>query len=188
MADGVPLTNNEVDRTRTRAGALVVMASNFAIAAASAFAIVKVGDKDLAQMAAILTAAFTAVGTMTTAYLGIRAASNTAQSAVAGVGEQVAKAFQQQQQQQQSTAPQPTVTGITPNTGSAAGNEQVTITGSGFSPAAVVKFGPNTALSRFEDDTRITAMTPPGIGAVDITVDTPGGTSTTSAATTFTYH
>jgi len=187
MADGVPLTNNEVDRTRTRAGALVVMASNFAIAAASAFAIVKVGDKDFAQMAAILTAAFTAVGTMTTAYLGIRAASNTAQSAVAGVGEQVAKAFQQQQQQQ-STAPQPTVTGITPNTGSAAGNEQVTITGSGFSPAAVVKFGPNTALSRFEDDTRITAMTPPGSGAVDITVDTPGGTSTTSAATTFTYH
>ena len=184
MTNGAPPSNNELDRTRTRAGATVVVASNLAIAAATAIAVLKFGDKDLAQLAAILTAAFTAVGTMTTAYLGIRAASNTAQSAVAGVGEQVAKAIQQQQQ---PAAQQPSVTGISPNTGPKAGGTQVTITGSGLSPAAVVKFGPNTALSKFEDDTRITAMSPTGSGAVDVTVETPGGTSATSATTTFTY-
>jgi len=185
MTNGAPPSNNEIDRTRTRAGALVVVASNLTIAAATAIAVLKFGAKDLAQLAAILTAAFTAVGTMTTAYLGIRAASNTAQSAVAGVGEQVAKAIQQQQQQ--PTAQQPSVTDVSPNTGPKAGGTQVTITGSGLSPAAVVKFGPNTALSKFEDDTRITAMSPAGSGAVDVTVETPGGTSATSAATTFTY-
>src|SRR5262249_30725364 len=178
MADGAPLSNNEVDRSRTRAGALVVVASNFVIAASTTFAVFRFGDKDFAQMAAILTAAFTAVGTMTTAYLGIRAASNTAQSAVAGVGEQVAKAIQQQQ----PTPQQPSVTNIDPKTGNAAGGEPVTITGSGFSPAAVVKFGSNTALSRFEDDTRITAMGRHGSGDVDVTVDTHDGTSTLSDA------
>src|SRR5215470_10527781 len=94
MTNGESPSNNEVERSRTRAGAVVVVASNLAIATATALAIFKLG-KD--QVTAILTAAFTAIGTITTAYLGIRAASSTAKSAVAGVGEQVAKAIQQQQ-------------------------------------------------------------------------------------------
>jgi len=180
MTNGESPSNNEVERSRTRAGAVVVVASNLAIATATALAIFKLG-KD--QVTAILTAAFTAIGTITTAYLGIRAASSTAKSAVAGVGEQVAKAIQQQQ----STAQQPSVTNIDPDTGRPAGGEQVKITGSGFSSAAVVKFGSETAPSRFDNDTQVTAITPPGSGQVHVTVETPGGTSATSTATTFTY-
>jgi hypothetical protein len=53
------------------------------IAVAAILAVIKLNSgADTAQLVAILTAAFTAVSTMTTAYFGIRAVTNTAQSAV----------------------------------------------------------------------------------------------------------
>jgi hypothetical protein len=73
-----------VQRTRAWAGLLVVAVGDVAIVVAAIVGIVQVsGDAaDTTSIAAILSSAFTAIGTMTTAYFGIRAATNTAQSAV----------------------------------------------------------------------------------------------------------
>src|SRR5713226_7273374 len=62
-------------RTRAWTGLWVVAAGDAVIAAAAVLAIVKLktGGADTSQVVAILTAAFTAVSTMTTAYFGIRA-------------------------------------------------------------------------------------------------------------------
>ena len=92
-------------------------------------------------------------------------------------------------------APVPTVTGISPNTGSPLGGTSVTVTGTGFygggSSSAVtsVKFGTTAATTyTVNSDTSITATSPAGsIGTVDVTVTTPGGTSATSSADKFTY-
>ena len=80
----------------------------------------------------------------------------------------------------------PSVSGISPPMGSA--STSVTITGSGFTGATSVSFGP-TASSSFtvNSDTKITATSPAGSGTVDVTVTTPNGTSATSAADQFTY-
>jgi hypothetical protein len=74
-------TENAVQRTRAWTGLLVVVAGDTLIAAAAIFGVYRLG-KDAAQTVAILSSAFTAIGTMTAAYFGIRAATNTAQSAV----------------------------------------------------------------------------------------------------------
>lgn len=74
-------TENAVQRTRAYTGLLVVLAGDALIAGAAIFGIWKFG-RDIGQTVAILSSAFTAIGTMTTAYFGIRAATNTAQSAV----------------------------------------------------------------------------------------------------------
>ncbi len=82
----------------------------------------------------------------------------------------------------------PTVTNINPNTGPPAGGTSVTITGTNFSGATVVRFG-GTAAGSFtvNSATQITATSPAGLGIVDVTVTTAGGTSPTSAADQFTY-
>jgi len=84
----------------------------------------------------------------------------------------------------------PTVTGINPTSGSAAGGTSVTITGTGFSGATGVSFG-SAAATNFtvDSDTQITAVSPAAnlSGAVDVTVTTSGGTSATSGADQFTY-
>ena len=77
-------TDNAVQRTRAWTGLIVVVGGDVAIAAAATWGIVKSGGSANAQLVSILTSAFTAISTMTTAYFGIRAASNMAQSAVAG--------------------------------------------------------------------------------------------------------
>jgi hypothetical protein len=60
-----------------------VIGGDVAIAAAATYGVVRSGTgQNATQIVAILTSAFTAIGTMTTAYFGIRAASNTAQAAV----------------------------------------------------------------------------------------------------------
>ncbi len=83
----------------------------------------------------------------------------------------------------------PTITGINPTSGSAAGGDSVTITGSGFTGATEVDFGGTAATSMSVDsDTQITATSPAGSGTVDVTVITPGGTSATGAADQFTYN
>jgi hypothetical protein len=85
--------------------------------------------------------------------------------------------------------PPPTVTGVSPTSGSAAGGTQVTITGSGLTGVTGVQFGSAAATNvAVNSDTNITATAPAGqAGAVDVTVIGPGGTSATSSADQFTY-
>jgi hypothetical protein len=72
----------------------------------------------------------------------------------------------------------PGVTSINPASGPATGGTTVTITGTGFTGATAVDFGA-VAASRFtvNSATQITATSPAGAGVVDVTVVTPGGTS-----------
>jgi hypothetical protein len=73
---------DDLEKTRARYGLLAVVISNLAIAAAAIFGVWRLhGDKTVTV--GILTAAFTAVSSMTTAYLGIKAVSNTAKSIAA---------------------------------------------------------------------------------------------------------
>ncbi|MEU8569589.1 IPT/TIG domain-containing protein [Streptomyces pathocidini] len=72
----------------------------------------------------------------------------------------------------------PTITSVVPNTGPLAGGNTVTITGTGFTGATAVNFGPNPATSfTIVSPTQITATAPAGTGTVNVTVTTPGGTS-----------
>ena len=54
----------------------------------------------------------------------------------------------------------PTVTGVSPNTGSAAGGDTVTITGTGFTTAYDVSFGGVSASFTINNDGSITATDP----------------------------
>ena len=84
----------------------------------------------------------------------------------------------------------PTVTSISPTSGPAAGGTSVVITGTNFSGATgqAVKFGGVSALSfTVNSDTQITATAPANNGIADVTVTTPGGTSSASAGDKFTY-
>jgi hypothetical protein len=80
---GANPNENGVQRTRAWSGFWVVFGGDVAIAAAASFAvwrITKEGGNNTTPIVAILTSAFTAVSTMTTAYFGIKTMSNTAQS------------------------------------------------------------------------------------------------------------
>jgi alpha-tubulin suppressor-like RCC1 family protein len=82
----------------------------------------------------------------------------------------------------------PTVTNVSPGTGPQAGGTSVTITGTNFTGATAVKFGANSASSfTVNSATMITVVSPAGVGLVDVTVTTPGGTSLTSTADRFSY-
>jgi serine/threonine-protein kinase len=106
----------------------------------------------------------------------------------------------------------PTVTGVSPVSGTTVGGNTVTITGTGLTRAAAVRFGGVRGTIISDADTRITVTSPPrtvtaavtvttaaitgdpgrqitgtGAGTVDITVTTPFGTSKTTAADRFTY-
>ena len=85
----------------------------------------------------------------------------------------------------------PTVSAISPNTGTIAGGNTVTITGTGFTGATAVTFGgmATTSFSVNGDGTSITVASPATTttGIVNVTVTTPGGTSALSAADQFTY-
>jgi len=82
----------------------------------------------------------------------------------------------------------PTITGISPTSGPTTGGTSVVITGTKLSDATSVKFGSTTATITANTATSITATSPVGsIGAVDVTVTTAGGTSTTNASDRFTY-
>ncbi|MFK0021095.1 IPT/TIG domain-containing protein [Streptomyces sp. NPDC090798] len=79
----------------------------------------------------------------------------------------------------------PVLSSVVPNTGPSAGSSTVTLNGSSFTGATAVNFGTNLALSYTVDTAaKITAVTPPGTGAVPVTVRSPGGTSN---AVTYTY-
>jgi hypothetical protein len=83
--DGTAPTANKVQIVRSWTGLLVVVGGDIAIAIAAVLGVAKASGSGAAVTAivSILTSAFTAIGTMTTAYFGIRAMSNTAQSSMA---------------------------------------------------------------------------------------------------------
>lgn len=86
----------------------------------------------------------------------------------------------------QSSAP--TLTGLSPNSGSATGGTAVTITGSNFTGTTAVAFGGSAATSfAVVSATTITAVTPAhAMGAVDVSVTTPAGAVTKTGAFTYT--
>jgi hypothetical protein len=82
----------------------------------------------------------------------------------------------------------PSVTGISPSTGSTAGGTLVAITGNAFTGVTRVSFGSAVASFTVNSDTSITATAPSqGAGTFDVIVATPMGTSPTAAADQFTY-
>jgi len=89
----------------------------------------------------------------------------------------------------QAVVPAPMVTSITPNSGPKAGGTVVTLNGTDFAGAISVKFGATNATFSVMSATAISATVPPATnaGVVDVTVTTPGGTSSTSSADRFTY-
>jgi hypothetical protein len=85
--------------------------------------------------------------------------------------------------------PLPTVTGLSPTSGTAAGGTPVTITGTNFTAPATVDFGTNNPATNVivVNASTVTADSPAGSGVVDVTVTDAGGTSLTSPADQFTY-
>jgi hypothetical protein len=84
-----------------------------------------------------------------------------------------------------AVAAAPVLTSVVPNTGPAAGSNNVTLNGSSFTGATAVTFGAAAALGyTVNSSAKITAVAPPGTGAVSVTVKTPGGTSN---PVTYTY-
>jgi hypothetical protein len=88
-----------------------------------------------------------------------------------------------------SPAPVPSVSSVSPSSGTSSGGTSVTITGSGFTGAAAVTFG-GTAAATFivVSDTTITVTSPahaPGVANVRVTG--PGGQSPTVTPDQFTY-
>jgi len=81
----------------------------------------------------------------------------------------------------------PTVSAITPNSGSTTGGTAVTITGANFTGASAVSFGGSAASSfTVVSATQVTATSPPGpAGPVAVSVTGLGGTGTLNGA--FTY-
>lgn len=79
---------SRVEQVRAWAGLMAVVAGDTAIAVAAILAVAHFAasgtpSQILPQVVAILSSAFTAIGTMTTAYFGIKAMSNTAKNLAA---------------------------------------------------------------------------------------------------------
>jgi hypothetical protein len=86
--------------------------------------------------------------------------------------------------------PAPAITAVSPDNGPIAGGTAVTITGTDFDGTTAVSFGATPATSfTVVSPTQITAVSPAAsdVGAVDVTVTTAAGTSTTGAADQYTY-
>jgi hypothetical protein len=82
----------------------------------------------------------------------------------------------------------PTVTNVTPNSGSTAGGYQVSIAGTNFTGATAVYFGSTPASIQTVGPTGINVLAPAhAAGPVDVTVVTPAGTSPITPADQFTY-
>src|SRR5439155_4943460 len=86
-------------------------------------------------------------------------------------------------------ATRPTVTALSPSSGSVLGGYTVVILGSGFTGTTTVSIG-STAVYSFTElsDTAISLSVPAHVaGTAHLTVKTPGGTSATTAADQFTF-
>ena len=83
----------------------------------------------------------------------------------------------------------PTVSSVSPRSGSTAGGTAVTIMGRGFVPGAIVKFGTAAASSvTFVSATELKATAPAhAAGTVNVTVYTGGGTSAIGSADDYSY-
>ena len=83
----------------------------------------------------------------------------------------------------------PTVKKLSPKSGPAVGGTSVTITGTNFTGAIAVSFGGTSATSfKVNSAASITAVSPGGSpGPIDLTVSTPGGTSTITRKDRFKY-
>jgi len=83
----------------------------------------------------------------------------------------------------------PKVTGISPASGSHAGNTLVTVTGTGFTGATAVTFGtiPGTSRTVVNATTITVRSQAHAAGVVNVRVTTPYGTSALAAADRFTY-
>lgn len=80
----------------------------------------------------------------------------------------------------------PTITTITPDSGSTSGGTNVTITGTELLSTLNVTFDGNSAAFGIINSTTISAITPIGTaGAVDVVVTTSGGSATAVAAYTY---
>ncbi len=90
---------------------------------------------------------------------------------------------------EQREAQLPTITKLSPKSGSESGHTSVTITGTGFAGATSVHFGALPAIELLENSpTSITAITPPQLpGTVEVTVTTSSGTSAPSKKARFKY-
>jgi len=95
-ARGVRDTN--LEKIRARYGLIAVVGSNVTITAVAIFGVWQL-DGDRAVIVGVLSSAFTAMASLTTAYLGIKAVSNTAQSMSKEAGRQ------QNAERQQSARP-----------------------------------------------------------------------------------
>ncbi len=85
-------------------------------------------------------------------------------------------------------SPTPTVTGVSPSSGSTAGGTTVTITGTNLAGATAVKFGTKAGTVTADSASSITVTNPTGsVGNVDVTVTTSNGTSAISPADKFAY-
>jgi hypothetical protein len=83
--------------------------------------------------------------------------------------------------------PSPVVNSVSPTSGPAAGGTSVTVHGSYFTGATNVRFGYSSALYfTVNSSTRITAISPPGSGTVQVRVTTPQGTSSQFVGFTYT--
>jgi hypothetical protein len=82
----------------------------------------------------------------------------------------------------------PTVTSVSPSSGSTAGGTSVTITGTNLSAVSAVRFGSTAASFTLNSATSMTATSPAGAaGTVDVSVTNSTGTSATSPNDQFTY-
>ena len=80
----------------------------------------------------------------------------------------------------------PIVLSINPTSGIA--GTSVSISGSNFTGATAIAFGPASAPTFVvNSDTSITAVAPPAVDTVDVIVVTPSGVSGTTAVDRFTY-
>ncbi len=85
--------------------------------------------------------------------------------------------------------PAPTLTAVSPASGSVSGGNMVVLTGTNFSGATAVRFGANWATGySVISPTQISAAAPAGAeGTVNIFVTTAGGSSATAASNQYTY-
>jgi hypothetical protein len=83
----------------------------------------------------------------------------------------------------------PTVSGVSPSSGSTAGGISVTITGTNFTGSMAVRFGSTPATTfQVKNATQITATAPTGaVGTVDVSVTNAVGTSASGPSDQFSY-
>nr|WSY53604.1 hypothetical protein OG999_28150 [Streptomyces sp. NBC_00886] len=79
--------DTDLEKVRARYGLLAVILSNVGITGVAIFGVWQLNG-DRAVIVGVLTSAFTAMASLTTAYLGIKAVSNTAQSMSKDAGRQ----------------------------------------------------------------------------------------------------